>query len=174
MGSPVAIEDKPMPLAEMTMTRGALPEHSIGLLAQEITNILLDHQGARPGSEAASAITCLEITEVEPTRLFFGGVPVGDNRYRVKFTIPSGAMSLERKSSLVEAVTRTVLAAEGTPWSEADAMRVWCIVSEIPDGNWASGGRIYRWREIVRWVMRTDIAIRRAMAGVRDRELTHS
>lgn len=154
-----------MPLAELTLTRGSLNDAKLGVLAREITELLVVHQGARPDSHAARSITCFEVTELAPNRIFVGGEMTNESRYRMTFTIPEGAMDEARKASLAETSTRAILAAEGTPFDEQSSCRVWCIFQEVPDGNWASSGRIYRWRDIIRWVVRRDIAARRAARG---------
>jgi phenylpyruvate tautomerase PptA (4-oxalocrotonate tautomerase family) len=153
-----------MPLAELTITRGALDDHAIDTLAGEITEIFLDHQGARAGSPVAHSIACVEVNEVEPRRVYVGGRPATKPRYRVVFTVPVGALDEGRKASLARQATATILAAEGTPFSEEEGHRVWCVIKEVPDGNWASAGRIFRWRDIVRWVARGEIAARREAA----------
>ncbi|WP_156953379.1 tautomerase family protein [Afifella pfennigii] len=150
-----------MPLAELRLTRGALSEQKLDMLARDLTAILLDHQGARPGSAVARSITRLEVTELDPCRSYVGGRFTEDPCYRLTYTIPGGALNEEKKRSLVEKSTNAILAAEGTPFSEEEAYRVWCLINEVPDGNWASAGRIWRWRDIMRWVVRREIAARR-------------
>lgn len=157
-----------MPLAELTLTRGSLNDVKLGHLAREITDLLVVHQGARPDSWAARSITWFEVTELAPNRVFVGGEMTNESRYRITFTIPEGAMDEARKASLVETSTRAILAAEGSAYDDQSSCRVWCIFQEVPDGNWASSGRIYRWRDIIRWVLRRDIAARRAGRGAPD------
>jgi len=158
-----------MPLAELTLTRGAVPEPALRALVRDITEVFLDAQRARCNSEVARSIACLEVREIEPGRFFVGGEPAARPRYRLAFTTPEGALDPARKAALVEQATRLVLAAEGTPFSEDEAHRVWCIIHEVPDGNWASAGRIWRWRDITRWVLRGEVALRR-LARARTRE----
>ena len=150
-----------MPLAEFFMSEGALPEAEIAPLARRITEICLRHQGARPGSPTAASIACLEVTEIPRGRLFVGGAESASPRYRLRFTTPAGALGAEAKAALVHEVTLAVLAAEGTPFDEADACRVWCIVDEVPDGNWSSGGKVVGWRDVMRHVLRGDALLRR-------------
>ncbi|MDQ0326003.1 phenylpyruvate tautomerase PptA (4-oxalocrotonate tautomerase family) [Rhodopseudomonas julia] len=150
-----------MPLAELRLTRGALSDAKLDILARDLTAILLEHQGARPGSAVARSITRLEVTEFEPRRTYVGGNLSNAPCYRLSYTVPLGALNEDKKRSLVEKSTNAILAAEGTPFTEDDAYRVWCLIDEVPDGNWASAGKIWRWRDIMRWVARREIAARR-------------
>ncbi|MBZ8133079.1 hypothetical protein [Afifella sp. IM 167] len=143
------------------MTRGALSEAKMDMLARDLTAILLAHQGARDGSAIARSITRLEVTELDPTRSYVGGRVSDAPCYRLTYTVPGGALNEEKKRSLVEKSTNAILAAEGTPYSEEEAYRVWCLINEVPDGNWASAGKIWRWKDIMRWVVRREIAARR-------------
>ncbi|MGX1134454.1 phenylpyruvate tautomerase PptA (4-oxalocrotonate tautomerase family) [Streptomyces glaucescens] len=61
--------------------------------------------------------------------------------------MPQGALSERRKAGLVEDATKTVLAAAGlTP---AEALRVWVLVHEQPDGTWGAGGSVVRHADLV-------------------------
>ena len=55
-------------------------------------------------------------------------------------TIPQYSLNDERKKELVEEVTRAVLDAEGVPFNDIHRFRVLCLIVEINDGNWGSGG----------------------------------
>jgi hypothetical protein len=52
-----------------------------------------------------------------------------------------------RKAGLVEEVIMTVLKAGGL--GRDDALRVWVLVHEQPDGTWAAGGAIVRYADLV-------------------------
>ncbi len=69
-----------------------------------------------------------------------GGRPEGAPRYRVDITVPEGALSPRRKQGLVADVHAAVARAAGV--AEADALHVWTLIREVPDGNWAAGGQI--------------------------------
>lgn len=150
-----------MPLVELSATKRALSEDAIPPLAEAITRIVLKAQGARPDSAAARSISRVIVREVEPDRVFQGGEPPEQALYRLIVTTPQGALNDASKATLVAELTHAVLAAEGTAVRESDAQRVWCVINEIPDGNWGSGGQIYRWRDIQKWVVRKDFTAKR-------------
>lgn len=156
-----------MPLAEIHLVRRALEPEALHALVEDVTETFLRHQGARADSCAARSIARVEVHESSPTHIFVGGLPSRDPQYRIVYTVPHGSMDPAAKASLVDETTRLVLSAEGTPWSEEQAHRVWCLVNEVPDGNWGAAGRIFRWRDVMRWVARRDIAARRTARAVR-------
>lgn len=67
-------------------------------------------------------------------------------RFRVDVTVPAGALSQRRTEGLVNETTEQVLAAAGL--TEADALRVWVLIHEQPEGTWGAGGNIVRFQEI--------------------------
>lgn len=66
---------------------------------------------------------------------------------RVDVTVPAGALSERRKAGLVGEATSVVLAAAG--WTERDALRVWVLIHEQPDGTWGAGGSVIRYADLV-------------------------
>ena len=76
-------------------------------------------------------------------------VTAGDDepRFRVEVTVPAGALSDRRRSGLVEEATQAVLAAADLGASEA--LRVWVLIHEQPDGTWGAGGQIFRYADLV-------------------------
>lgn len=77
-------------------------------------------------------------------------------RFLVEVTVPQGALSERRRAGLVEDTTGTVLEAAGLP--PAEALRVWVLVHEQPDGIWGAGGSVVRFADLVAQVkgQRTD------------------
>jgi phenylpyruvate tautomerase PptA (4-oxalocrotonate tautomerase family) len=65
----------------------------------------------------------------------------------VDVTVPEGALSERRKAGLVEDATRTVLKAAGR--APDDALCVWVLVHEQPEGTWGAGGSVVRYADLV-------------------------
>ena len=61
-------------------------------------------------------------------------------------TIPEGALSERRKAGIAEDATKLVLGAAG--WGADAGVRVWVLIHEVPDGNWAAGGQIVRFAQL--------------------------
>jgi phenylpyruvate tautomerase PptA (4-oxalocrotonate tautomerase family) len=68
-------------------------------------------------------------------------------RLLVEVTVPQGALSERRKAGLVQDATKTVLAAVGL--APEEALRVWVLVHEQPDGTWGAGGSVVRHADLV-------------------------
>ncbi len=68
-------------------------------------------------------------------------------RFLVEVTVPQGALSERRKAGLVEEATVTVLAAADL--SPDQALRVWVLVHEQPEGTWGAGGSVVRYSDLV-------------------------
>src|SRR6185312_1148805 len=70
----------------------------------------------------------------------------GEPRFRVDVTVPEGALSQRRTEGLVNEATANVLATAGL--TEADALRVWVLIHEQPEGTWGAGASIVRFAEL--------------------------
>ena len=57
-------------------------------------------------------------------------------------TVFAGALSREQKEQLVVDVHSAVAAAAGFDAIGARTMHVWTFIHEVPEGNWAAGGRV--------------------------------
>jgi phenylpyruvate tautomerase PptA (4-oxalocrotonate tautomerase family) len=150
-----------MPMIELTVPEGALDKRAQDELMEKLTFTLLRWEGAPEDSDAAKAVSWGYVDERPAANVYHGGRPVpAEPLYRVKITVPEGALNDEKKSGLVAEATRHVLEAEGSDPDDAGAaFRVWVIIREVADGNWGGAGRIFRMRDIARLVM-----------GGRDRE----
>ncbi len=140
-----------MPMIDLTLPQGALAEDAKARLVEELTAALLKWEGA-PDNEIAASIAWTYVDERPAGAINVAGRPAQEPRYRVRVTVPEGALDDERKAGLVAEVTERVLAAEGKPNEPEQAMRVWCIIREVRDGNWGGGGRVWRLKDIARFI----------------------
>jgi phenylpyruvate tautomerase PptA (4-oxalocrotonate tautomerase family) len=67
-------------------------------------------------------------------------------RFLVNVTVPQGALSERRKSGLVEEATQVVLKAAGL--DSGQALQVWVLIHEQPEGTWGAGGSIIRFADL--------------------------
>jgi phenylpyruvate tautomerase PptA (4-oxalocrotonate tautomerase family) len=74
------------------------------------------------------------------------GAPVSEPTFRVQVTVPQGALSDRRKQELVSEATKTVLEAAGL--GEGDALRVWVLIGEVPEGNWGAAGTVVHFEQL--------------------------
>jgi phenylpyruvate tautomerase PptA (4-oxalocrotonate tautomerase family) len=137
-----------MPMIDLTLPSGALSEAATAELVETLTRTTLKWEGAKPGNRAAESIAWTFVHE--PTQVTVAGKVPRRPRYRVVISVPEASLDDNGKAGLVAEITEHVLRAEtdGEPQPE-DGTRVWVIVNEITDGSWASGGQIFRLRDIL-------------------------
>ena len=135
-----------MPMIEVTYPEGAVPAGAKDALIEELATVLLRAERA-PDTEFFRSITWVYVNEIPAGSLYVGGKPGGDARFRVQITVPEGALSDRRKGELVEGVTAAVTEAAGL--TEADGLRVWTLIRDVPDGNWGAAGQQVRYQNLV-------------------------
>jgi phenylpyruvate tautomerase PptA (4-oxalocrotonate tautomerase family) len=161
-----------MPMIDLTLPKGTLSKQAKTKLMETLTHTLLKWEGARPGNTLAQSIAWTFLHE--PELVTVAGHPTEKPRYRVFVGVPQGSIGDKEKQGLVAEVTEQVLRAESPDKDPApeDAQRIWVIINEIPDGNWAGWGRIFRLEDILTFAgaSQDDIDVRlarlRQSAGV--------
>jgi phenylpyruvate tautomerase PptA (4-oxalocrotonate tautomerase family) len=133
-----------MPKLDLTIPEDSLPADDRGELARDLGTALLRAEGA-PDTDFFRSITWAHVHALPGAAI---QTPDGeaDPHAVVDITVPSGALSDRRKGLLVEETTKLVLDATG--WGDDAALRVWTIINEVPDGNWAAGGQIIRFEQL--------------------------
>ncbi|MFE0019688.1 4-oxalocrotonate tautomerase family protein [Amycolatopsis sp. NPDC059021] len=134
-----------MPLIDITVPAGALGDAAAKSLPDELATILLRWEGA-PDTEFFREITWVYLHEIPEGGLAVGGRPGGAPRYRVDITVPEGALSQRRKDGLVADVHAAVTAAAGL--DPAQALHVWTLIREVPEGNWGAAGQTIRFADL--------------------------
>ena len=117
-------------------------------MAAELTRLILHWESGtdRPDYDKASWTFVQELDLIE-----VGGRPrVPDRRqvYRVVVSVPKGSLDDGRRRGLINDVAHAVVAAEGSEPTVDNLMRVWCIIDEVPDGNWGVGPAPMRLRDL--------------------------
>ena len=143
-----------MPMIELTLPQGALDKSAQDSLMHDLTFALLRWEGAPEDSDNAKAVSWGYVDERPRANVYQGGEPAPEHpTYRVKVTVPQGALDDAKKAGLVAEATKLVLEAEGAdPNDPVALMRVWVIVREVTDGNWGGAGQIFRLRDIAKLV----------------------
>ena len=135
-----------MPTIEVTIPQGTLSEEQLEPLLQDLTRSLIKWEGvADPDDPQARATVLASIYEVPDRRYARDSESGASMRALVQISIPQGVLTNERKRGLVDEVTRAILTAAEEPAHR----RIYCLIHEIADGNWGSGGRILRLRDMV-------------------------
>ncbi|MEE8603181.1 tautomerase family protein [Euzebya tangerina] len=139
-----------MPKLDAYIPEGALDPDAELALARQLTDILLEEEGADPSNEQARSIAWVSIHR--PALQLVGGSVPDRPRYQINVSVPEGQLDRERRQSMVARVTDAVLAAEG-PDSDGDKLRVWVFAGEIPEGTWGGAGQIFGLAEISSFVL---------------------
>lgn len=133
-----------MPMIRLTVPAGALTEEGRTTVQRDLAAVLLRWEGAPDTAffRAQAWSYLIELPEGAQTT-----AEDAAPRFLVEVTVPQGALSERRKAGLVEDATKTVLAAAGL--AADDALRVWVLVHEQPDGTWGAGGSVIRYADLV-------------------------
>ncbi|WP_019357897.1 tautomerase family protein [Streptomyces sp. AA1529] len=133
-----------MPMIRLTAPAGALTDQGRASIQRDLAAVLLRWEGA-PDTAFFRAQAWSYLVELPE-----GAQTTAEDdapRFLSEVTVPQGALSERRKAGLVEDTTATVLAAAGLPSTEA--LRVWVLVHEQPDGTWGAGGSVIRYADLV-------------------------
>ncbi|MFG2946235.1 tautomerase family protein [Streptomyces adustus] len=133
-----------MPMIRLTVPTGALTAQGRATIQHDLAAVLLRWEGA-PDTAFFRAQAWSYLTELPE-----GAQQTAEDdapRFLVEVTVPHGALSQRRKAGLVEEATATVLSAAGL--SPDQALRVWVLVHEQPEGTWGAGGSVVRHSDLV-------------------------
>ncbi|MFJ9740340.1 4-oxalocrotonate tautomerase family protein [Streptomyces sp. NPDC101166] len=133
-----------MPMIRLTAPTGSLSEEGRTTVQRNLAAVLLRWEGA-PDTAFFRAQAWSYLVETPE-----GAQTTAEDdapRFLVEVTVPQGALSERRKAGLVEEATKTVLSAAGL--CPDDALRVWVLVHEQPDGTWGAGGAVIRYADLV-------------------------
>ena len=134
-----------MPMIDLTYPEGALPDARREALVEELTTVLLRAERA-PDTDFFRSVTWVYVHELPTEMVLAAGRPVAEPTFRVEVRVPEGALSQRRKGELVAEATRVVL--EAAELEEADAMRVWVLIAEVPEGNWGAAGNVVAFEQL--------------------------
>jgi phenylpyruvate tautomerase PptA (4-oxalocrotonate tautomerase family) len=136
-----------MPMIDLTFVRGSLNDQALGLLTDELVAALLRAERA-PDTPYLRDNTLVYLHALDPAAQSVGGRGAGAPRFRVEMTVFEGALSQDRKERLAADVHAAVCAAAGIEPDGERALHVWTLIHEIPEGNWAGGGKVIYYRQV--------------------------
>lgn len=133
-----------MPQIELTVPAGALGASVAATIKKDLAAVLLKWEGA-PDTEFFRSIAWAYLHELpEGAQITAADA---EPRFRVDVRVPEGALDEDRKAGLVTEVTELVMTAAALPAEQA--LRVWVLIHEQPDGTWGAGGQIIRYSDLV-------------------------
>lgn len=134
-----------MPMIDAFIPEGALDPRAEARLMEELTEILIRHEGLDPANARIRDVTWIFLHR---PKVFRAGSPASAPVYRVAPTVPEGQYNDAARAGLVREVTEAVARAEGGLFKEVSA-RVWVFPTEIFDGGWGSRGVVRRLPDIM-------------------------
>jgi phenylpyruvate tautomerase PptA (4-oxalocrotonate tautomerase family) len=138
-----------MPLIDLTIPEGALSDEAREALLPDLMERMLKWEGA-PDNEFFRSITWIHVHELPAHHVTSAGTPVTEPVFRINITVPEGALSDRRKAGLADDLTKAVLEHTGLADDPSAPLRVWVVIGEVPDGNWAAAGQIVRYGDLVK------------------------
>jgi phenylpyruvate tautomerase PptA (4-oxalocrotonate tautomerase family) len=136
-----------MPMIDVTYVRGSVDDQALTALTDELVTALLRAERA-PDTAFMRDNTVVYLHPLEPAAQLVGGRQPGQPRFRVEMTVFEGALSQERKEQLAADVHAAVCAAAGIDPRGPRAYHVWTLIHEIPEGNWAGGGKVIYYQQV--------------------------
>jgi phenylpyruvate tautomerase PptA (4-oxalocrotonate tautomerase family) len=136
-----------MPMIDLTYLRGSVEQQALEHLTDQLVTALLRAERA-PDTPFLRANTLLYLHELDPGAQSVGGRGAGAPRFRVEMTVFEGALTKDRKEQLAADVHAAVCAAAGIEPEGDRAFHVWLLIHEIPEGNWAGGGKVIYYRQV--------------------------
>jgi phenylpyruvate tautomerase PptA (4-oxalocrotonate tautomerase family) len=123
-----------MPVIDVTYPAGTFNAEAQEAVAAQLTDILMEIEGTK-GIAAIAAGTWLLLHEVAPNTIAVGG-KFAPGRVRVQVAVPEGVLNLKQKVELISRVTDALLKIQGIEPDANQRARIYCLISEIPDGGW--------------------------------------
>ncbi|WP_109478233.1 tautomerase family protein [Paraburkholderia sp. C35] len=147
-----------LPLIDLTLPKGAFSRSQLQALEKELLDIVLRWERA-DSTAHAKEISWIYAHEVEVMHALVGDSVPGKPHYRVDVAVPAGTMDEHHRAGLIYETTRAVLTADGSPFTDADAMRVWVILREVDEGSWGMGGRALGCKDIMRYAVKATLPV---------------
>ncbi|MGA8545057.1 MAG: tautomerase family protein [Mycobacterium sp.] len=136
-----------MPMIDLTYVHGSLDDPALAQLTEELVTALLRAERA-PDTPFLRENTLVYLHPSDADAQLVGGRGSGEPRFRIEMTVFEGALSQDRREQLAADVHAAVCAAAGIDPEGPRALQVWTLIHEIPEGNWAGGGKIIYYRQV--------------------------
>ncbi len=139
-----------MPMLDACIPEGALTPEAERKLLGTCTDLLLEHEGARPTNERARSLAWVFVHRHET---YVAGAPAEAPHYKFVCQVPEGQYDEKRRAAVTKAMTEALVEAEGGRWPDPEG-RVWVFTFEVPDGTWGGlGGRVVTLPDIAEFVI---------------------
>lgn len=127
--------------------RDSVDDGASSRLTDEVVGALLRAE-RDPDTPFLRENTWVYLHAIEPAELSVGRRGPGAPRFRVDVTAFEGALNQDRKERLAADVHAAVCAAAGIEEQGPTAFHVWTLIHEVPEGNWAGGGKVIYYQQV--------------------------
>ena len=134
-----------MPKIDLTHSAGALSPEAKAELPAKLAATLLKWEKA-PDTEFFRSISWTHVHELAPDSTHDANGPDAPAHFTIDVTTPQGALSDRRRAELAKEMTEQVLKAAGL--TAEDAIRVWVLMHEVPEGSWGAAGGIVQFEQL--------------------------
>ena len=134
-----------MPKIDLTYSAGALSPEAKAELPGQLARTLLKWEKA-PDTEFFRSISWTHVHELAADSTHDGNGPDAPPHFVLDVTTPQGALSDRRRGELAKEMTEQVLEAAGL--TAEDAIRVWVLMHEVPEGSWGAAGGIVQFEQL--------------------------
>ena len=127
-----------MPLMDVVYPAGALNPKALEQLSETLWPKALHWEGIE-ANESAASVAWVYFDERPRNSISVGGHGLSQNVYRINVRVMAGFMDQARRDGMARDLTQAIVAADSTAGSGREP-RIFCIIEEIPSGNWSIDG----------------------------------
>lgn len=124
-------------------------------VSERLVSEVMEGEGA-PDNENTRSISWL--VWHEPQLWSIGGRPVQPGErpfFAVRVSMPAASVDDEKKAEVVRRVTKVLADADDDPDRFYAAPPVsFVLINEVPEGNWGSAGMIFRFEDVVSYIVK--------------------
>ena len=145
-----------MPFVEVfSSTSTSLSEEKRKEISERLVSEVMEGEGA-PDNENTRSLSWL--VWHEPQLWSIGGRPVQPGErpfYAVRVSMPAASLDDEKRAEVVRRVTKVLAEADDDPGRFYQAPPVsFVLINEVPEGNWGSAGMVFRFPDIVSYIVK--------------------
>lgn len=143
-----------MPMLDVYIPEGTFAADREAALMNQITEILIRHEGFDPAEPAAWSASWVFLHR--PAVVYVDGARADAPHYKVVPSVPEGQLDAGKRAGVVREVTEAILDAENGAWPR-DRGRIWVFPTEILEGHWGGRGEIMPLKRILSRLTGDDI-----------------
>lgn len=145
-----------MPFVEVfSSASSSLSEEKRKRISERLVSEVMEGEGA-PDNEATRSLSWLVWHEPQLWSIGGRAVQAGERAfYVVRVSMPAASLDDEKRAEVVKRVTQVLADADDDPDRFYQAPPVsFVLINEVPEGNWGSAGMVFRFPDIVSYIVK--------------------